>query len=220
MFPWQHIPGCERIGSLNLTGDFKVKGERRGGPTGAACESIITPAALINIQCTTHVWWSVWTRMYRHTLSHTLSHTHTSWFLAIKDKIDITVFLLLSISAWTLFPLLTSISHESTCNEHITVELIVERLPGQWLCFSLSDGHNVKWWGLSLKWSIPPRNVTAHQPDYSTFCGPCGNCLFDSNNTLTMISIETEWKYACTCTCAILKTAASPVLHFSHLWTI
>lgn len=36
-----HIPGCERIGSLNLTGDLKVRGQRNSGPPGAACESII-----------------------------------------------------------------------------------------------------------------------------------------------------------------------------------
>ena len=134
MFPWQHIPGCERIGSLNLAGDFKVKGERRGGPTGAACESIITPTAAhkhtMHNTCVVECMGTD-VQTLSHTLKHTHTHTHPSWFLAIKEKIDITVFLLLSISAWTLFPLLISISHESTCNEHITVELIVDRLPGQ-----------------------------------------------------------------------------------------
>ena len=41
MFPWLHIPGCEGIGSLNLTGDLKVRGQRNCGPPGAASESII-----------------------------------------------------------------------------------------------------------------------------------------------------------------------------------
>lgn len=34
--------GVRGIGSLNLTGDFKVKGLSRRAPTGTACESIIT----------------------------------------------------------------------------------------------------------------------------------------------------------------------------------
>lgn len=36
------LDGCERTGSLNQTGDFKVKGQRCRSPAGAACQSIIT----------------------------------------------------------------------------------------------------------------------------------------------------------------------------------
>lgn len=94
-------------------------------------------------------------RAHKHTAhnTHELEYIYILYIceqtlLTIKEKIDITISSplehLSSVSLSLNIPLLISISHKSTCNEHITVKHIMEHLPSQWLRISLSDGHNVK----------------------------------------------------------------------------
>ncbi len=164
MFPWLHIPGCEKIVSLNLTRDFRVRGQRhvvqREQPLNLSLYCVHKHTALNTslVEYTTH--------------THTHTHTHTLWFLAIKEKIDITIFLLLSISAWSLSEHYFLFSaHKSICYEHITVKHIMESLPGQRLCISLSDDHKMmKTWDVVVTFFFlsffVKTNITGHQSDY------------------------------------------------------